>query len=376
VLALGDIAAGWGPSYPLDLSLMGFAWFFLVGLLIDLFDISLPRGDSVGVGGALFAAAIVVIGPVRAGMVAVVCALTAHLIRRGADAPRRLITIIASRGVAFGVTYALLRAYPVGSPKIVVYALVPLVFLVTELAIAQGVLAVVTARPFMRLFRGNMSSQAPVLAAQWSASVLLLLTYEGMGSWSLIPVMALLLLMRQSFALFLDIREAYRTTVEVLVEAAESQDERRVGHADRTAACARAIAMRIGLNAASVERISYAALLHDIGELAQEDESSGSSCRSIGSAMVVKDVEFFKNVVPILQICDGDAAEATRDEEDLLAALVVALASDIDAAEHAEVGLAHCVSAVDAVSPLVPRAVKARAVAAAIRLGFKTPAVS
>ena len=49
-----------------------------------------------------------------------------------------------------------------------------------------------------------------------------------MGSWSLIPVVALLLLMRQSYALFLDIRETYRTTVEVLVEAAESQDRRGV----------------------------------------------------------------------------------------------------------------------------------------------------
>ena len=41
-------------------------------------------------------------------------------------------------------------------------------------------------------------------------------------------MVALLLLMRQSYALFLDIRETYRTTVEVLVEAAESQDERQV----------------------------------------------------------------------------------------------------------------------------------------------------
>ncbi len=35
--------------------------------LLDLFDISLPRGDSVGVAGALAGAAVVVVGPVRAG---------------------------------------------------------------------------------------------------------------------------------------------------------------------------------------------------------------------------------------------------------------------------------------------------------------------
>jgi hypothetical protein len=197
-----------------------------------------------------------------------------------------------------------------------------------------------------------------------------------MRSWSLIPVVALLLLMRQSFALFLDIREAYRTTVEVLVEAAESQDIRRIGHADRTAACARAIAMKIGLAASAVERISYAALLHDLGELAQEDSSVDGPVRAIGSSMVVKDVEFFSGVVPILEICDGIETDSAPDEDDLLAAMIVALASDIDATEHDKVGLAHSASAVSTVSPLVPRAMKAKAVAAAIRLGFKTPAVS
>ncbi len=85
-----------------------------------------------------------------------------------------------------------------------------------------------------------------------------------MGAWSLIPVVALLFLMRQSYAMLLDIRELYRTTVEVLVEAAEAKMHGRVGHAERTAAAARAIAMRIGLSAQRVERISYAALLHDV----------------------------------------------------------------------------------------------------------------
>ena len=83
-------------------------------------------------------------------------------------------------------------------------------------------------------------------------------------------MVALLLLMRQSYVLFLDIRETYRTTVEVLVEAAESQDSRRAGHSDRTAVLARSIAMGCGLSASEVELIGYAALLHDIGELAEE----------------------------------------------------------------------------------------------------------
>ena len=141
---------------------------------------------------------------------------------------------------------------------------VPAVFLFGDLAAAQAIAAISTGRPVGRLVRGNLVTQAPLLIAEWSASVLLLITVEGMGSWSLVPVVALLLLIRQSYALLMSIRETYRTTVEVLVEAAEGQDRRLLGHAERTAEIARRIAARMGLTVARVELVSYAALLHDV----------------------------------------------------------------------------------------------------------------
>jgi len=232
-------------------------------------------------------------------------------------------------------------------------------------------------RPLARLLRGNFRTQAPALAAQWSASVLLLITYGEMRSWSLIPVVALLLLMRQSYALFLDIRETYRTTVEVLVEAAESQDDRRFGHAHRTAATARAIAMHIGLPAPAVERISYAALLHDLGELSDAIGAEGIlPVREIRSAEVVAGVEFFRSVEPILQICDGDASRVDVTADLALAAMIVALASDIDCELSWQARAAHRDSTMGHVAPWVSSGLKARAVGAAIELGYPIPAVS
>ena len=262
------------------------------------------------------------------------------------------------------------------APPLVLYCVVPAVFLAVETVSAQAALSIMTARPFLRLVRGNLSSQTPILAAQWSASALLLLIYEGMGPWSLIPVLALLLLMRQSYALFLDIRETYRTTVEVLVEAAESQDSRRIGHSDRTAVIARAISMRVGLNAVDVEQISYAALLHDLGALSEQpaDESAGASPEA-SSADVIRGVEFFSAVEPILRLCDAGSTHGPTDERDLIAALIVSLASDIDAAYSADVAAAHQGGSLDRVSPLVPAADKARVVSAALELGYRIPAV-
>ena len=62
-------------------------------------------------------------------------------------------------------------------------------------------------------------------------------------------------------------------------------------------------------------------------------------------------------------------------DDDLLAAMVVALASDSDAAEHVEVAEAHVWTAVDRVSPCVSSGVKAKVVGAALSLGYKIPAV-
>jgi len=303
-------------------------------------------------------------------------ALLAHAIRRGSGAPGRLVAILLSRGCALlFAAVAFETVAPLGG-ALAVFTVVPAVFLVCEMASAQAVVAVMKRRPFARLLRGNFRTQGPALLAQWSASVLLLLTYEQMESWSLIPVVALLLLMRQSYALFLDIRETYRTTVEVLVEAAESQDERRFGHADRTAATARAIAMHIGLPAPAVERISYAALLHDLAELSASLGSEGFvPVRETSSAEIVEGVEFFRAVEPVLRICDGNAAGVDMTSDLALAAMIVALASDIDCEISVNARASHRESTMSHVVPWVSSSLKARAVGAAIELGYPIPAV-
>lgn len=365
-----------GSPFVLDQSLSAALWFLLAAVILDLFDVSLPRGDSAGVCGALCGAAVIVVGPLRAAIIAVLSAVIAHAARRGKEAPVRLATIVLSRVTALVAASLLLAAFPPSAPPTLLYLLLPALYLAVELVAGQAFVAFISGRPVMRLLRGNASSQTPLVIAQWSASVLLLLTYSGMGSWSLIPVAALLLLMRQSYAMFLDIRETYRTTVEVLVEAAECQDSRRVGHAERSAGVARRIAMRIGVSAHDVERISYAALLHDLGELADgADSLSPSEHARTTAAEVVQGVDFFQGIQPILAVCAGTDAGAIS-EDVMLACLIVALASDIDAEYHPAVAAAHDVSAVNVVAPRVTPEIKARVVGAALRLGYRIPAVA
>jgi putative nucleotidyltransferase with HDIG domain len=78
------------------------------------------------------------------------------------------------------------------------------------------------------------------------------------------------------------VRQLYRTTVELatvtqellelMVAAIEARDAYTSGHSRRVAKASEIIAKAIGLNPAEVERVSVAALLHDVGKI---DEKFG-----------------------------------------------------------------------------------------------------
>ena len=178
---------------------------------------------------------------------------------------------------------------------------VPAAYLLTELVCRQALLAMRAKRSLKRLLAGNFARQGLLFAAQLSVSALTVLTYRSMGSWSLIPVVGLLLLMRQAYAMLLEIRETYLNTVSVLIEAAESQNPVMVGHSERTAAVARSIGAQYGLGTSEIERLSYGALLHDIGKIA---DAPTDQIVTGSSAAIVSDAAFFEHVVPILEVLD------------------------------------------------------------------------
>lgn len=341
-------------------------------LLIDSFDISLPRGDSIGMSGPLVAASVVAFGPWVAMAIGLGSAAAIQLARRMRGLDAALLDEIAVRAASIGLASAASMALTFLGIEVVIVVAVPAVYLATELVGRQVLLALRGGRSLRRLLAGNISRQALLFAAQLSVSALTILTYQSMGVWSVIPVVALLLLMRQAYSMLLEIRETYLTTVSVLVEAAESQSESNRGHSERTASIARAIGSHCGLSTNEIERLSYAALLHDIGRIADIGEDG----RPAGSASLVADVAFFDHILEVLRILDGaDAEPGGRNDRDLLASFIVALSSDIDDTSSREDGQASFEPAVSRIAPLVPSRMKAQTVAAAVGLGYPVPAI-
>jgi hypothetical protein len=354
-------------------AILGFA---LAILFLDAFDISLPRGDSVGVAGTLVAASISIdnMGPAVAlllGASSVLLVQVFRFLRHQEGATLYEIWIrLGSTLTAVGA-FALLQPYGgwVGDSAVI---LVPAALLLSELAARQVALSIRSGRSFKRLLAGNLSRQGLLFASEVSVAALTVILFDSMGVWTLIPVLALLILIRQSYAMLLEIRETYHTTVSVLVEAAEIPEPGRQGHSERVAEIAREIGAKCGMSAMELERLSYAALLHDVHGIS--DSAHAPSAQS-SSSDLVREVGFLAEVVPILRVVDGQPADEPQSDKDLLSGFIVALASDVDSATRTEVAEAHREAAVPKIAPEIPSRLKARAVSAAVSLGLPVPAI-
>lgn len=367
--ALTAISPDGDPQWALILS------FALAVLVLEFFDISLPRGDTLGVSGALNSSSILILGALGAAFSAIVGTSIAFAARRGTDRHTHPTVEMPALITALLLAAAVdLITSTVSTGTAAYYAksfLVAATYLATELAVVQWLVSRNTSRPFTRLIRGNLTRQAPLLAAQLSTSVLTVIIFRYMGVWGLALVVVLLLLIRQSYAMLLDVRETYRTTVEVLVEAAEGLDSRRRGHAERTAEIAREIGARCGLSPVEIECISYAALLHDVDAIGRD-----GGLRDVCSpSEVLRGVGSFEDVARVLQVFETPSAIEATDTE-LLEAYVLALATDIDSASSPELRMLHGSTSVDRLGATVPQHAKAKAVAAALRQGYRVPAVS
>ncbi len=251
-------------------------------LLLDFFDLSLPQGDRIGLEGALVAASLLYLPPLVVLITGVAARAVAQMVARRRRRLGSALVDLSTTALGIAAASVATRLVLSGSGGSVArpYVAVGLAcafLLVVELLYAQVMSAMRMSRPFRGLLLGNLRLQGPLLLAEMSTAVLLVMTFERMGVWAFVLAVVLLLLLRHSYALLIDVRRAYMSTIEVLVETAESADLRREGHSERTATIARDIAEEIGLGSVQIERLSYAALLHDIDLVSA---GSGHSARA------------------------------------------------------------------------------------------------
>ncbi|HEY3722989.1 MAG TPA: HD domain-containing phosphohydrolase [Acidimicrobiia bacterium] len=76
-----------------------------------------------------------------------------------------------------------------------------------------------------------------------------------------------ILVARQTFASYLAIKESQEAAVRTLIGALEAKDPYTAGHAERVAGYAEYIGTELGMSPSRLERLRFAALMHDVGKL-------------------------------------------------------------------------------------------------------------
>lgn len=324
-------------------------WFFGTIAVLTLFDAQLPDGDIVDMSTPLVAAAAVVAGAPATLAAVFVSRGLLLLARRGDGRASRVLDAMIRAVFSVAVAGGLIRWIPWGvaqsassTPfRFVLGTAIPLlVFFAVSFGSAQMQSSARERRPLAVLVAANVRLQGWLVAAQISIAVLSVLVATQMGPWGLAIVVLLQLVVTQSFTLLVEVRTAYRDTVSLLARAMEAENPERLAHAERVTRLATSIGREVGLQGQRLEWLTYAAMFHDMDLLGTDELGQTQQMRlepeidSPGGA-VVGEVKFLEPIAKILGIVNASGdTDTSHDEFDIMAAYIVARASEIDDAMH------------------------------------------
>lgn len=239
-------------------------------------------GVSVSLAYPLVTCVIALCGPAAAGVAAALTAVPFEDIRR-----RRPISVMAFNvgqlvisSCIGGWVYMMVGARVLQGPSGVVAPLTPADFPhalygIIGAALVYGVINVALVSIGSGMYRGV----EPWAVAKELLPVLLpshvALPFVGfvMAQVLSIQIFALplfvfpLLVARQLYRRYLELRLAYADTIRSLIGALEAKDPYTRGHSERVSVYAASLGTAMGLESKALERLEYAALLHDLGKL-------------------------------------------------------------------------------------------------------------
>jgi hypothetical protein len=284
----------------------------------------------------LVAVAVAYLSPGPALLAVTAPALVAKLAMRKARAYGTAHVIARRAMVAMaGVIYVEVASIELGSPRIPDLLLMVAAVVIADFFLAQVQSSYRLDTSLLSLLLGSSRLQGAMLLANTSAGSLALLLYSRMGAWGLGVLVMLLLVMRQAFTMLLSVRQAYQYTIEALASTVEAGDPAKGGHAERVSRLATEAGREFGFRGHELERLAYAALLHDLAEVGTRKEGELGGTASLAAAEMLRGVTFLEDVLPVLQIGEGKQSELEGARpSDVQMAYSVLLASRNDDLVH------------------------------------------
>lgn len=251
--------------------------FALVAATVELVPTQIPRENAtVSPGFTIIYAALLACGPAHAAWAAAVGTLRLRDLKGQVPWPLVLFNRgqLALSASAAGVAYVLAGGrpgvilLPEGIPAMlaagVAYFVVNASFVVGGSALLRGV-------PFWQTWKANYKWVTPNLLGLVPLGAVLAQLYLQVGAASLVLAVLPLLVARQSFQRYVEVREAYVQAMAALTSALDAKDAYTRGHCDRVAELARAIGQELHLPEDKLELLAHVGRLHDVGKIGIRD---------------------------------------------------------------------------------------------------------
>lgn len=312
--------------------------------LVDAMSVKLARGDHIFIDGAVSLSAVVALSPGAAIVSCLVGTILGAVFNIGVQRTlvSRLGEILRRPLLVAGLALAASRFLDVtalsrgASGPLLVCAALGGLYAVADFCLLVGVVALDTKASVRRTTRALGRSLVGLYAAHVSLGVATALLIGQVGTWGLWAMVALVLLSQYSFNLLLRTRRAYSETIQALMRASELRvDESVQGHALRVADIAVGAGRLLGLSSEALERLNYAALLHEIGRIGMGDDSSLGAMvedHALRGAAIVGEIPFLASTARMIaKQRDFDGPEVEGDAE-LAFARIIGACCDLDRA--------------------------------------------
>lgn len=253
--------------------------FLFVCLIImsDTFRITLPSGgasiyasspiDLAGI--ALFGPAVMVVVESIVTLIAELFLQRRPLIKIAFNVPLIVMTV----GISGMVYEAFGSLADLSSPIFLVpLAVCGIVYYAFNTWAVSFVISFSEGRSPLHVWRKNYMWNFFHILAFIPVGAIIALLYANSGIWTIALLIIPIFLARYSYQLYLDMREAHINTVAALTSAIDASDPFTHGHSYRVSRYALRIGRAMGMSSRDMEMLEYAALLHDIGKIAIQNE--------------------------------------------------------------------------------------------------------
>jgi hypothetical protein len=275
---------------------------------INLLAVRLPRGDVIVLEPAIGVGALLVFG----GHVSVVAAFLGGFIGsvllRGHSGKRVEIAIDLSRRilVIWAASFASAILVPVRAEigdvaSIMAALLVGLVYMSVDLGTYGAIQA---ARERTHLLTSTASVARSVFflyAGQVCLGIVLAVVYPEMGALAVVVLGVLAMILLNAFNMYLRTKMMYQQTIHALSRASSLQADHAGPDSRLVADLSVAVGRRLGMHGAALERLSFAALLRDIGRLGQQDVPDDDSIHAGMGADLVESIPFLAGTAGMIR---------------------------------------------------------------------------